>query len=680
MVLKCKICGGDLSFQPGDRIATCEYCGRQQTLPNVNIDERIAVLYERANGYRIENEFDKAANIYNQIIAENTRDSEAYWNLALCNYGVVYVKDPKTEEYVPTCSRTHYLSILNDDNYKKAIQYASPEQSVLYEKDARYIDDVQKGILDIAKHEKPFDIFICYKETDAIGQRTKDSIEAQNLYEKLTEQGYKVFFSRITLESKIGTEYEPYIYAALASSKVMIHITSSKENSEAVWVKNEWSRYLSLATKDTSKTFIPIYFNMRKDELPEEFANITSYDMQKDGFQQELIRGIKKLIPTPVMKLQRRKKKRKILGIASLILSVILIIGTVCTIPKIKEYQTQKAEYEFAMQLYYDKEYPEATWAFESMGDFKNSKEMKLTAEKSWRYSLATPVIAARLDLINGDISGIYYVTANGTADDFDGLSGTLHNGIDIGEHGKIVSLEAAEPLYALHEDGYVTNAVQNNSLQDDAQWHNIIKISPIFNFTNIALRADGKMLYGTTTSAEYTGDDSWLKALDSWDNIVDFDCYIQRGGGTVEHAIIVGIKADGSLCAVSYVDDAGDIKASDMTDVVAQFSNVTKVAAKFDYETLKIIALTKDGKMQKYIDSSFSEEDAVDICDVEIGDNICLLNNNGDLIDYEKGKVLESDIIYIEDIFAVTRTGSVYINDSNVKTRVYDEWTERLK
>ena len=31
-----------------------------------------------------------------------------------------------------------------------------------------------------------------------------------------------MFFSRITLESRLGQEYEPIIYAALRSSKVMI--------------------------------------------------------------------------------------------------------------------------------------------------------------------------------------------------------------------------------------------------------------------------------------------------------------------------------------------------------------------------------------------------------------------------------------------------------------------------
>lgn len=310
MVFKCKICGGSLNVKQGERIAECEYCGVMQTIPSF-IEPKTQEIYDRAGAYLINNEFDKAENLYNQILFDNKQDADAYWNVLMCRYGVTYVKDPASGQYIPTCNRTLFTPIFNDENYRNAIKYADENQKVLYEQNAKTIDDIQKGILAVSKKEKPFDIFISYKEAAANGGRTKDSIAAQDLYEKLTEQGYKVFFSRITLEDKIGAEYEPYIYAALASSKVMITVCSSKENIEAVWVKNEWSRFLSFAQKDSSKTILPLYFDMDKSELPDEFAHLPSYDMKKDGFEQDLIRGIKKLIPTPVEELAKRKKKKQ---------------------------------------------------------------------------------------------------------------------------------------------------------------------------------------------------------------------------------------------------------------------------------------------------------------------------------------------------------------------------------
>ena len=154
-------------------------------------------------------------------------------------YGVTFVCDPRTGKYIPTCNRTHYESILKDRNYLNALRYSSGEKNAFYQESAKTIDEIQKGIISISRKEKPFDIFISYKETDVNGNRTKDSVVAQELYEKLVSEGYKVFFSRITLEDKIGSEYEPYIYAALSSSKVMLTVCSSKDNIEAPWVKNE---------------------------------------------------------------------------------------------------------------------------------------------------------------------------------------------------------------------------------------------------------------------------------------------------------------------------------------------------------------------------------------------------------------------------------------------------------
>ncbi|MGN1203216.1 MAG: toll/interleukin-1 receptor domain-containing protein [Eubacterium sp.] len=282
MIFKCKICGGSLDVKQGEKIAVCEYCGVSQTIPTF-IEPKAQEIYNRANSYLMHNEFDKAENLYNQILFDNKEDADAYWNILLCRYGVTYVKDPASGKYIPTCNRTLYTPIFNDENYQNALKYADDKQRELYTSAAQTIDKIQKGILAVSKHEKPFDIFISYKETDFNGARTKDSIAAQDLYEKLTAEGYKVFFSRITLEDKIGTEYEPYIYAALSSSKVMITVCSSKENIEAVWVKNEWSRFLSFAGRNGQKTLIPLYFDMDKSELPDDFAHFAVYNMKADG-------------------------------------------------------------------------------------------------------------------------------------------------------------------------------------------------------------------------------------------------------------------------------------------------------------------------------------------------------------------------------------------------------------
>ncbi len=295
-IYNCKMCGGTIEFEQGDTVGVCDCCGTKQTLPRLDGKQRES-LYERANHFRRNNDFDKAAGIYEQILNEDTTDAEAYWSLVLCQYGIDYVEDPATEKRVPTVNRAQFTSVFDDDNYKSALKYADTLQRSIYEEEAHAINEIQKGILAISQKEEPFDVFICYKETDENGRRTQDSVLASDLYHQLTQEGFKVFFSRITLEDKLGTAYEPYIFAALNSAKVMVVLGTRQEYFNAVWVKNEWSRFLGLVKKSGGKkVLIPAYKDMDPYNLPEEFSHLQAQDMNKLGFMQDLIRGIKKIV------------------------------------------------------------------------------------------------------------------------------------------------------------------------------------------------------------------------------------------------------------------------------------------------------------------------------------------------------------------------------------------------
>ncbi len=294
-IYKCKMCGGSLEANDNSSVATCEYCGSVQTLPKKN-DEVITNLFNRANNLRIKCEFDKAAEVYEKILNEDNNDSEAHWGLVLCKYGIEYVEDPKTYKRIPTCHRTQYESILTDVDYLAAVSNADSVSADIYKAQAEEIANLQKDILAIVKNEKPFDVFICYKETDENGRRTVDSALANDIYYQLTQEGLKVFYSAITLEDKLGVEYEPYIFAALNSAKVMLVVGTKPEYFEAIWVKNEWSRYLKLMKEDRSKLLIPCYRDMDAYDLPEEFSHLQAQDMGKIGFVNDVVRGIKKVI------------------------------------------------------------------------------------------------------------------------------------------------------------------------------------------------------------------------------------------------------------------------------------------------------------------------------------------------------------------------------------------------
>ena len=290
------MCGGDLNIQPEMTVAECLYCGSKQTIPNIS-DEKKATLYDRAGYYRRNNDYDKAMSIYEQLIVEDNTDAEAHWSAVLCRYGIEYVEDPRSHRRIPTVNRAQYKSILNDPDYQVALRNADSSQYDLYQQEALLIDRIQRGILEVSRREEPFDIFICYKETDNQGRRTQDSVIAYDIYKELTKEGYRVFFARVTLEDKLGTAYEPYIFAALNSAKIMLVVGTSPENFQAVWVKNEWSRYLALM-QENDKILIPVYKDMSPYEMPEEFSYLQSQDYGKLGAMQDIVHGVDKIIGT----------------------------------------------------------------------------------------------------------------------------------------------------------------------------------------------------------------------------------------------------------------------------------------------------------------------------------------------------------------------------------------------
>ena len=106
-ILKCKMCGGDLEIAEEIKIVGCEYCGTKQTVPNADNEKKVN-LFNGANRLRMASEFDKAAGIYENIIAEFPEEAEAYWGLCLCNYGIEYVDDPATAKKIPTCHRASF--------------------------------------------------------------------------------------------------------------------------------------------------------------------------------------------------------------------------------------------------------------------------------------------------------------------------------------------------------------------------------------------------------------------------------------------------------------------------------------------------------------------------------------------------------------------------------------------
>lgn len=293
MILKCEVCGANIDFDESTSIATCKYCDSKMIVSKNK--DKIENLFNRATFLRQNLDFDGAISVFDDLLREDHKDSAAHWGMVLSRYGIEYVNDISGERK-PTCHRIQDHSIFDDPDYKAALQNADIYESYVFQEEATKIDEIYNKYIKIVKEEKPYDVFICYKDKMENGEPTEDSMIAYNIYNSLEQAGYRTFFAKKSLESKLGQEYEPYIYAALMSATVMIVLGTKTEYYNSTWVKNEWSRFLELKKENKDKTLIACFKNISPYEMPMEFSAFQSFDLNKIGYVEYLVEGVNNVI------------------------------------------------------------------------------------------------------------------------------------------------------------------------------------------------------------------------------------------------------------------------------------------------------------------------------------------------------------------------------------------------
>ena len=293
---KCEICGGTVVRE--GNFCVCEYCGNRWEIDSANDIHAV----DRANAWSAlrEGDFEKAAELFENIIIKEPDNHEAYWGRALALGGIVYVTDLNENKKVPTCNNITEDSILNSKDVQKAISLAPADIAEGYRQQAEYIDRVRIEWLEKASKEPEYDVFISFKDSDRENgiERTQDSIDAQDLYNALVAEGYKVFFSRISLRDKISEQYEPYIYNAIKTSKVMIVFGEKPEYFSSVWIKNEWYRFKARIEKGEKhkNSLVVVYKNLNPGDLPIVLRSRQCLNAADMTFLSDLTRHIRRVV------------------------------------------------------------------------------------------------------------------------------------------------------------------------------------------------------------------------------------------------------------------------------------------------------------------------------------------------------------------------------------------------
>lgn len=294
-MMVCRICGGEIHYTPQQRMALCDSCGSAVMLTRRDNAVMLA-LHNKATMLRQEKQFAAAGEIYEGILQQFPDDAEAHWGSVLCRYGVVFVLDPHTGIWKPTMHQLQVASVLEDADYIAALRCADEQSRALYAEQAESIADIQRRIQAVRSREQPCDVFISYKESAEDGSRTRDSVIAQEIYDALTEKGYRVFYSRISLKHRLGEEYEAQIFSALLSARVMLVVGTRADYIQSEWVSNEWQRFLYLKQQDPARQLYPVYEDLTLDQLPADFLFFPPTDYSRRGALQDLIRNLDKVL------------------------------------------------------------------------------------------------------------------------------------------------------------------------------------------------------------------------------------------------------------------------------------------------------------------------------------------------------------------------------------------------
>ena len=298
ILLKCTICSGNIIRTKNGLF--CDSCGMPVSEMNLE-NEHMIESRNRANEARKNFDYDEAIRGYTQLLTENPTDADANWNLALSKFGIEYEYETTLSggiNRVPTIHRLRYENFNQDVNYRNALKYADDNAIEYYMTEGKKLSAIQDKLLELVRTEKDVDVFISFKAEDEFGNRTKDSLIAQNIYEQLTSRGIRTFFSRISLQDVTGDEYEPHIFAALHSAKVMLLVTTDIGHVNYGWVKNEWTRYLDLQQENPNqaKTLIPVYQGVAPEMFPKRIPMREGIDLNRADAMLELIHGVAGLV------------------------------------------------------------------------------------------------------------------------------------------------------------------------------------------------------------------------------------------------------------------------------------------------------------------------------------------------------------------------------------------------
>ncbi len=296
--MDCVNCGNHLDASKIiNGVIRCEYCGSEFTV--ARSDNEQSLEYLRAADVALGLcKFDDARIAYGKAAEYDVKEPEVYWGMALADFKVQYLIDKREGKRLqPICHEISKKLFSENENYKKALRFASAEQKEQYEARAAEIDYIRNKFYKFEQSgATKYDCFICVKvsEKDDDDNKTgnnkiytRDSMYARDLYDYLVDAGYTPFYSEREIKNKVGADYEAEILYALHSASCMVVVCGNENYLRTPWVQNEYTRFLQLINKEdkAADSLTVAWFGSPIESLPGRNGVIQGIDLERpDAF------------------------------------------------------------------------------------------------------------------------------------------------------------------------------------------------------------------------------------------------------------------------------------------------------------------------------------------------------------------------------------------------------------
>ena len=295
----CPSCGAHLIADEKAHKIDCPYCGNvyvEAEFRDDIINSRYKSEIEKAAKLRNSCDFEEAHDLLDNLLSEDAKNPEIYFQMLLLDYGISYVDENEKIREVPIFNYIKKDPMSKNQYYNKLFESIGTNEikQKSYKNKIDELEKLRQKVYETYSKDEPYQVFISFKKSDIENPtlRTRDLEIARRLYEKFTKEFHlKVFFSEETLKNVAGTEFEPHIFSALYSAKVFLLICGSPDKPEYIrspWIKSEWERFAKRYDEeiDNRLALIPVFSNgYTESYLPRRLQRFEGYELNEEFYE-----------------------------------------------------------------------------------------------------------------------------------------------------------------------------------------------------------------------------------------------------------------------------------------------------------------------------------------------------------------------------------------------------------